>query len=149
VTSAPTTPLPRFDLRNQPKDGPLVVWLPGWDLRPDSLNDKRGKHWSHAQRRARIAKEAVGAALVLGTHRRFLGLVEVRVTRWMKPRQRALDDDNASAACKPLVDALVHHRVLVDDSPKHVRLARVRFERARTPEAQGTAIEIQSASVPA
>lgn len=104
----------------------IVVWLPGWDIHLDSPNKVRGKHWSRSQRRAKDAKVHVLVALnelerVRGKPQALPWVrspVMISAVNRMKPRQRALDGvDNARAALKPIIDALVHHQVIEADRP--------------------------------
>lgn len=112
----------------------LRLFLEGWDIRPDSPNRTRGAHWSRRQTRARLAKEYMLAALCRRSFApwpQFLPRAEVRATVYLPPRSRPLDPDNATAALKPLIDALVHHGVLRGDTSKHVSLSPVAFVPAR------------------
>jgi len=40
------------------------------------------------------------------------------------------DEDNAWARCKPIIDALIERRLLVDDSPRWMRLGTVTHQKA-------------------
>lgn len=115
----------------------LRLFLENWQLGPDAPNKTRGQHWAKRARRAKLAKAHVLAALAspaLRTARsRWPGRspVEIRTTAYLTPRARPLDPDNATAALKPLIDALVFHGVMRDDTEEHVRIAPVAFVSAR------------------
>lgn len=115
----------------------LRLFLEGWELGPDAPNKTRGQHWAKRARRAKSAKVHVLAALASPANRaaraRWTGRspVEIRATAYLTPRARSLDPDNATAALKPLIDALVHHGVLRGDTSKHVSLSPVAFVPAR------------------
>lgn len=68
--------------------------------------------WMWLARAARLAHQIPPA-----TGRRRLTLIRI-YTR----RQRELDDDNLSGGAKPLVDALVRERLLVDDTRRWLEL---------------------------
>lgn len=107
-----------------------------WDLAPDASNRTRGAHWSKRARRAKLAKaHALVAIASIPLRVRaswpMTGRAEIRATAFLGPRRRELDPDNAVAALKPLVDALVFHGVLRNDTRKDVRIPPVRFVPAR------------------
>ena len=62
----------------------------------------------------------------------------VRIVRIMGPRQREYDIDNLAHGSKPLVDELVAHGLLLDDSP---RWAHIEYAQERGAEA-GARVEI-------
>ena len=117
----------------------LHLWLRDWDIRLDSPNRTRGKHWASRSRRAKAAKVHVMAALAFARWDRepVRSPVAVIVTRYLGPRERALDPDNAVSACKPLLDALVHHGVIAGDTPAHIQDISVRSVRGG-----GTGVDI-------
>lgn len=127
---------------------PFELYLEGWDLRRDAANLTRGKHWSTRSKRAKLARDYVFAAIRsryadLHPTLPFSCRVSVQFTRYMGPRQRALDPDNATASVKPLLDALVRNGVLRGDTSKHVELPPVRFVGHREPGARREGVRIE------
>lgn len=110
----------------------LRLFFRFWDLAPDASNRTRGMHWAKRARRAKLAKaHALVAIASIPLRVRaswpMQGRSEIRATAFLGPRRRELDPDNAVAALKPLVDALVFHGVLRNDTRKDVRIPPVRF----------------------
>jgi len=64
------------------------------------------------------------------------GRRRVTFIRVLGPRQRKFDDDNLSAAFKPIRDALTEESLIVDDDPRHIeaRYEQVDHERTVGPE---------------
>lgn len=124
----------------------LVLDILDWDPRPDSPNRTRGQHWARRASRSKLARTHVWVAL--NTPRRalpalpFTERVRLTATVFMRPRQRALDPDNATASLKPLIDALVKEGVLANDTPKHIAIAPVTFTRSKNPSLYGVRLEL-------
>jgi hypothetical protein len=116
--------------------------LPHYNLATQSPNKTRGIHWSKRAKARKLAGEHAFAALC-GTstsERQLKGRVSVTVTRWLGHRERPLDRDNAHAACKPLLDALVKLRVFEDDRDSVLVSFEVRQEREEG--RVGTTVEV-------
>lgn len=128
----------------------MKLELPHYDIATQSPNKTRGVHWSKRARARKVAGEHLFVALCnLGptsTPRQVMGMVAVVVTRWLGKWQRALDRDNAQAACKPLLDALVKAYVIEDDRP--AILTSLRVEQQRAAGKRGTTVDIYAVPIP-
>lgn len=72
-------------------------------------------------RYSRLRRSMGWAVLVAGGHvPPASGPRRVRIVRRMGPRQLPYDDDNLAAGAKPLLDELVAHGLIRDDSPRWV-----------------------------
>ncbi len=100
-----------------------------------------GMHWSERrklfERWRWLVLEAVGEA----GYPNF-GSMPVRV-EVLRRNPSAMDWDNFGASLKPVMDALVHCRVLDDDNPDIVQELKLRQERT-VPARQGLLIEIST-----
>ncbi len=98
--------------------------IPYWH--PTRLNKMIGVHWATVQKHKRIDRDIVALyAIALGlkpTSRRRQVSLEIT----LKPRQRGGDPD---AYWKSLLDALVHAKLLRQDSHKWCQLGEITFER--------------------
>lgn len=82
-----------------------------------SLNKVKRMHF-HAYRRLREQYETILRSRMHGFDLAN-GMRQVAITRW---GSRELDLDNFVGGCKPLVDALKRCGLIVEDSPKYVRI---------------------------
>ena len=97
-----------------------------------SLNQTKGRHWTHRHRHKRHMTTALLAAgareNILPNHRQL-----VTITRLKRPRQRDYDHDNLVAGnAKALIDALTDLGYWRDDNPYYLR--REYHQRAATPD---------------
>jgi len=86
-----------------------------------SLNELKGKHWSHHQRMRRhwsmlvlIAKNEARVSMAAPPEQ-----VTVQITR---EGRRKLDEDNLAGGLKCLIDSLREQRLIVNDDPQHMTL---------------------------
>ncbi len=114
-----------------------IDWLtiPHW--LPTRLNKMIGVHWATVQNLKRIDREMVAyyassAGLRPATRRR-----QVSIELTLGPRQHGGDPD---AYWKSLLDALVHAKVLRQDSHKWCQLGSVEFKRG---DHQSTTIKLE------
>lgn len=105
------------------------LWLPGYDLRKDNPNAMLRRHWTARSKRSRMAREVVflrGRAVgALPIDNKLVGPLQIHVVRSISRKGKAFDSDNAVAACKFLIDALVSNGVLVGDGIQVLPLAPV------------------------
>lgn len=87
---------------------------------PSSPNYLRGKHWRVRWRETKLWNEEVGLAILQARHQDPpYPLAQVTIDR----RSRGeLDPDNLVGSVKPVIDALRHAAILVNDSPDHIKL---------------------------
>jgi Holliday junction resolvase RusA-like endonuclease len=92
---------------------------------PPGPNGPRGMLRSHWTRRRKIQNDWI---CLIGVTLRDQGIwsvppvdhfVQVRI--W-QTRKRQMDPDNLTASCKVILDALKHHGLIKDDSPKWISL---------------------------
>lgn len=87
---------------------------------PSSPNYLRGKHWRVRWREYRLWNEEVGLAILTQKHRdQAYPRAQVTIDRRSRGQ---LDKDNLYGSVKPVIDALRHACVLLDDSPDHITL---------------------------
>lgn len=104
-----------------------------------SLNTCKWKHWSyhlklrkHWSTLVMIAKIRNNGTLIAPAH------ACVTVTRYGK---RSLDHDNFIGGCKPLLDALKDHGLILDDDAAHMTLTGVQMPLVKG-DSPGTLVEI-------
>ncbi len=98
--------------------------IPHWH--PTRLNQMMGGHWSKGHRLKRVDRDLVASYASLSGLRPTTRRRQVSLELTLKPRQRAGDPD---AYWKSLLDALVHAKVLHQDSHKWCQLGEVTFKR--------------------
>ena len=87
---------------------------------PSSPNYLRGKHWRVRLRESRLWNEEVGLAILTQKHRdQPYQCARVTINRQSRGE---LDPDNLVASVKPVIDALRHAAILVNDSPEYIKL---------------------------
>lgn len=87
---------------------------------PSSPNYLRGKHWRVRWRESKLWNEEVGLAILQAKHREPpYQRAQVTINRRSRGQ---LDDDNLWGSVKPVIDALRHAAILVNDSPDHIKL---------------------------
>jgi hypothetical protein len=104
---------------------------------PTPLNKLINCHWATAARRKKADKNLIVGYCLKNRIPVATGSREVRITIILGPRQRACDPD---AYGKTTLDALVHARMLIDDSRRWCRILPVEFERG---EERGTVVELR------
>jgi Holliday junction resolvase RusA-like endonuclease len=109
---------------------PIPDWIPA------TCNQLLQSRWGGA-RRKKADREQVIASAWMHAVPKAAGKRRVTLTVILGPRQRGADVD---AYYKSLCDALVHAKMLVDDSPKWCELAPVRYERGP---GKGSVIELE------
>lgn len=87
---------------------------------PESPNDLRRFHWRHRHRHDKLWKDEVWYA-VLRIKPPDVPLARAKVTIDRRSRGE-MDPDNLVACVKPVVDALRHARVILNDTPAHIQL---------------------------
>lgn len=127
--------------------GALVwsLWMPGYDLAKDSPNRILGQHWSLRRRAGTAALKRVRAQALISrapVGMALRGPCVVHVARVMPPRGRLLDADNAVAACKFLIDALVYIGVLVNDGPDVLPLPPVVHQHRKGAQGPGVLVAV-------
>lgn len=125
--SKKTTPPP------VPMRASYQIVIPGlWPKGPNALN---GKHYRTHQRHRRAVHDRVRHAICSEAPcwPHFLGPVEVSVTRWWGPKQRALDPDNLVAATKPIIDALHQEPVSMFEGDSQSTLVQLVVRQAKHP----------------
>lgn len=103
---------------------PVILdgWLPSSALSPNA----RG-HWAKRAKAAREARTTVWGAVLhaqwrpvrRGMERDWFARYRLTITM---TRKRLLDDDNAYAICKSLVDGVVDTGIVADDSPRYLSI---------------------------
>ena len=88
-----------------------------------SLNRLLAMHWAKRQKLkaemlAWVRLEHVNRRLRPATKHRYC-----QVVRYYRHPRYKLDADNLAGGAKPLIDALVYRKLLLDDSPEHVTLS--------------------------
>lgn len=84
-------------------------------MRTPSGNQLSGRHWSERARMRKLwEKELWVAMAVAGLRRPAYRRVELTIERYAA--QPIKDADNYAAGCKPVLDAMVHIGLLLDDS---------------------------------
>jgi hypothetical protein len=106
---------------------------------PASLNKTQRMHWAK-RRKMNMA----WTMLVRSQMPEFYlePIVKMRL-RVILAHSRAYDPDNAAGACKPLIDALRHWKLIFDDTPEYLDL-KVEQVKSSRKEAH-TVIELESA----
>jgi Holliday junction resolvase RusA-like endonuclease len=87
---------------------------------PFSTNQRRRAHWSAQQRDTATFRDGFALQAKAQYSGPPLERVRVDVTLIRRKGQSPLDPDNAMSRTKPVLDALVVARVVVDDSSAHV-----------------------------
>lgn len=96
----------------------LTIFCP--ELLTPGLNEWQRMHF---RTRARWNKKVTDYLVAYGNGlAKFTGKVKVIVKRCRRAGPRAMDDDNAAASAKSILDALKKLEVIEDDSPEHVEL---------------------------
>lgn len=123
--------------------------LPGYfPPSPNSVGEK--VHWTVRKRIKQAAFEYLCISGGLDAPA-FDGPVRIKITRRYSGRHKAMDEDNLTAACKPLIDALRRPKgketgrrlgIIEDDTPALMELV-VTQERANVTE---TVIEVEAVS---
>lgn len=115
-----------------------------------SLNQVKGRHWSHRHAHKRAMTAALLAARAgMGSSPDYRQLVTL--TRLKRPRQRDYDEENLSGgSAKALVDALTDLGYWRDDSRKHLRREYQQRRATRDEIARGihTIVEIEPDQTP-
>jgi len=106
-----------------------------------SLNELKGKHWSHHYR---LRKHWSMLVLVAKSeaHIPFGDAADKVQVRIIREGRRLLDFDNLVGGTKILTDSLREQHLIVDDSPAHVTLT---YEQRQIPKSDypRTLVEIQ------
>src|ERR1700688_2167962 len=105
----------------------LVQRLRIEDWHPTPLNKLMGCHWGTASKRKNSDYLVIKEAALRWEMRRSSAYRKVKLTIYLRPRQRACDPD---AYLKSLLDALVNAALIVDDSRTHGSLEPVEFVRS-------------------
>ena len=100
------------------------IRIPHWH--PTPLNRLLKTHWAVANRYKSMDRDIIQSYANVYGMKPATGHRTVRLTIHMRPKQRAADPD---AYWKSLLDALVHAKLLVDDSRTHCTLGGVEFLR--------------------
>jgi hypothetical protein len=87
---------------------------------PESPNQLRRFHWRHRHRHDNLWKEEVWYAVLI-TKPMGVPFAKAQITIDRRSHGQ-LDEDNLVSAMKPVIDALRHAQVIVDDTPAHIRL---------------------------
>ena len=111
------------------------IRINGWH--PTPLNKLIGVHWATASKRKKSDRQVISQVECERRLRWASGHRRVKLTIFLEPRQRAADPD---AYWKSLLDALVHSKLLIDDSRTHCTLGGVEFCRAKE---AATVIELE------
>lgn len=99
---------------------------------PKRINQISGRSWfvySNERRRWRVL---VGMTLIAIGKKEFKNQ-KVHIT-FERHSSRQPDFDNLVHSFKPILDALVFHKVLIDDSPKHIESS---YKWVKTPQKLG------------
>ena len=110
---------PRVPAATEPLTEPLHLTLPvpTW-----SLNEANGAKWFGRARRKALDLELLEVACLQqhGRHPKVFAAGGRRLVTIHRYGHHLLDHDNLVGGTKQLMDAMVHHRLVVDDSPKWV-----------------------------
>jgi Holliday junction resolvase RusA-like endonuclease len=111
----------------------ITLILDGYKL--VSPNRTRGQHWAAAKKRRDEAEWAVRIAMRAATTPGYpyTPATTPRIVTITRYAPRQMDPDNLVAACKPLIDSLVSHNLLVDDSPRWLTSLTVLQVKAKQP----------------
>lgn len=93
---------------------------------PARLNQLMGKHWGPGHKLKKRDRQMIWAHALEQKIPQATGKRRVTLTIILKPYARAADVDSH---WKSTLDGLKHAKLLVDDSPKWVELAPVRYVR--------------------
>ena len=98
-----------------------------------TLNQLLRLHWRDRLRCRNEWRALVFAAIA--THGAVPLATGPRAVTVLRIGKRAVDTDGLYGGTKPLLDALVHHRLLLDDSPSacHLEVTQRRTERGEMP----------------
>lgn len=107
---------------------------------PMSLNEMLSNGWRHRHRATKVWRQEIALAVYQHADRPKEPFQKARVVIERRSRGR-MDPDNLAGSMKPVIDALRHARVLVDDSPEHIELTVTQRQSFRDP--PRTLIEIQ------
>jgi len=88
---------------------------------PASPNYLRGKHWRVRWREYRLWNEEVGIAILQTRDKPSAPYERAQVTIHRRSRGK-LDKDNLYGSVKPVVDALRHAAIIVNDTEDHIQL---------------------------
>jgi len=86
-----------------------------------SMNEMKGKHWSHYHGMRRHWSMLVLVAKT-EAHVPFRDPFDKAVVRILREGRRLLDFDNLVGGTKVLTDSLREQRLIVDDSPAHLTI---------------------------
>ncbi len=88
---------------------------------PVSPNYLRGKHWRYRHKNSTVWNQEIYYAVHQARVHRDPPYEHAKVTIHRRSKGE-LDPDNLVACVKPVIDALRYAKVLVDDSPAHLKL---------------------------
>lgn len=108
-----------------------------------SLNEFTTGHWS----RYRSMRKHWSLLVMVAKNHASIGawppFAKSKVTI-VREGVKLLDDDNLKGGCKPIIDSLRDHRLIVDDSPAHLELVVTQVQ-IRKPFYPRTTIQIECA----